>query len=316
MAARRSGGHVEQVLMANLDQVVAVQSLRRTGAPSGLCRPPAGGGRALRRQRRPGAQQGGPGPAVSSELTAEDPWNYYLELGYVVVGLGGLRAGIDGIARRADRPHLPADRRLGRGQEHPAERDPAGPASAGQRGDGQRPAWAGTPPPAPSCSPWRMGGFIADSPGHPGFRSLGYGSAGGAGLFPDFREPAPACHFRTCLHRDEPGCGVKEAVAARSPPGGTRPIWPCWRIWKSGRRGRLPRRSEGGPRRPVAGSDRVEPDGLFGPRAAACPGAGCRSADASGSCSAWSVAHQPGRVCPEDWEIWPSSHIFRGLPGP
>ena len=57
------------------------------------------------------------------------------------------------------------------------------------------------------------GGWIADSPGLRGFDPWDIDPAQLRDYFPDFTEPAVDCRFRMCLHRDEPGCGVKVRVA-------------------------------------------------------------------------------------------------------
>jgi len=60
--------------------------------------------------------------------------------------------------------------------------------------------------------PLRDGGFIADSPGIRGFDPWDMDPQVVRDYFPDFVEPGQTCHYRTCLHRDEPRCGVKDAV--------------------------------------------------------------------------------------------------------
>jgi len=61
--------------------------------------------------------------------------------------------------------------------------------------------------------PLEGGGFIADSPGIRGFDPWDMDPLAARDYFPDFREPSLECHYRTCMHRDEPKCGVKAAVA-------------------------------------------------------------------------------------------------------
>lgn len=58
------------------------------------------------------------------------------------------------------------------------------------------------------------GGLIADAPGftHQVFSGLEPRELGD--LFIDFTRPAANCRFDDCLHRAEPDCGVKAAVAA------------------------------------------------------------------------------------------------------
>jgi ribosome biogenesis GTPase len=57
------------------------------------------------------------------------------------------------------------------------------------------------------------GGYLADSPGLRGFDLWDLDPQALAGCFLDFSAPAQDCRFRSCWHRDEPGCGVKAAVA-------------------------------------------------------------------------------------------------------
>ena len=62
--------------------------------------------------------------------------------------------------------------------------------------------------------PLQSGALVADTPG---FRELGFWRVSAddlRGFFPEFRELAAACRFRTCSHSVEPGCAVLEAVRA------------------------------------------------------------------------------------------------------
>ncbi len=68
--------------------------------------------------------------------------------------------------------------------------------------------------------PLRQGGFIADSPGLRGFDAWDLAPEDLRECFPDFVQPNLECRFRSCLHRDEPSCGVKAAVTR-----GTLPAW-------------------------------------------------------------------------------------------
>ncbi|MDI3299192.1 MAG: ribosome small subunit-dependent GTPase A [Bacillota bacterium] len=65
------------------------------------------------------------------------------------------------------------------------------------------------------------GGWVADTPG---FVRLDPPELDEAGelrhYFPEFEEPAASCRFRDCLHVDEPGCAVAEAVARGEIDGG------------------------------------------------------------------------------------------------
>lgn len=61
---------------------------------------------------------------------------------------------------------------------------------------------------------WEDGSSVIDTPG---IRSLGIGDLDKGGLadfFPEFGACSGGCKYRDCLHLHEPGCAVKEAVAA------------------------------------------------------------------------------------------------------
>ena len=66
--------------------------------------------------------------------------------------------------------------------------------------------------------PLTGGGFIADSPGLRGFDPWDIEPRDLRDYFPDFQDLALTCRYRTCLHRDEPDCGVKSAVAVGALP--------------------------------------------------------------------------------------------------
>ncbi len=62
--------------------------------------------------------------------------------------------------------------------------------------------------------PLANGGYVIDTPG---VRELGFWGIYKRdlpGYFVEFRQYAPACQFGDCTHIHEPGCAVKEAVAA------------------------------------------------------------------------------------------------------
>lgn len=214
MAARRSGGHVEQVLMANLDQVVAVQSLREPTPQKGFV------DRLLvaaERFRVAGVlvlnkcdlQPGDDGPS---------PWSYFEELGYRVVWtsaetgqgveeLAGLLAGrislligASGVGKSTLLNAIEPGLRLRVGEV--TEKTGLGRHTTTRT----------------ELFPLRSGGFIADSPGIRGFDPWDIDPADLRDYFPDFGEPGHDCRFRDCLHRDEADCGVKRAVAAGEVP--------------------------------------------------------------------------------------------------
>lgn len=57
------------------------------------------------------------------------------------------------------------------------------------------------------------GGFVADTPGFTSLEIDFIDKDELSGLFPDFLI-AENCKFKNCLHINEPGCGIKEAVAS------------------------------------------------------------------------------------------------------
>ena len=58
------------------------------------------------------------------------------------------------------------------------------------------------------------GGGIIDTPGMREFGLVDISKQELSGYFPEMRVLAGQCQFNNCLHRDEPGCKVKEAVSA------------------------------------------------------------------------------------------------------
>lgn len=56
------------------------------------------------------------------------------------------------------------------------------------------------------------GGYVADTPGFSQLDFTGLEAADLAACFPEFAPLSAACKFRGCLHRNEPGCKVKEAA--------------------------------------------------------------------------------------------------------
>jgi ribosome biogenesis GTPase len=56
------------------------------------------------------------------------------------------------------------------------------------------------------------GGQVADTPGFSQLSFQGFEPTELSDCFPEFRERAAGCRFRGCLHVEEPGCEVKEAV--------------------------------------------------------------------------------------------------------
>ena len=54
---------------------------------------------------------------------------------------------------------------------------------------------------------------LIDSPGFQEFGLRQIDAQQLPGLMPDLREPAQACRFYNCTHRQEPECGVQAALA-------------------------------------------------------------------------------------------------------
>lgn len=60
--------------------------------------------------------------------------------------------------------------------------------------------------------PLASGGHVADTPGFSQLTFKGFEPEDLSDCFPEYRERADQCRFRGCLHQNEPGCAVKEAV--------------------------------------------------------------------------------------------------------
>lgn len=58
--------------------------------------------------------------------------------------------------------------------------------------------------------------LIADTPGFSSYEVFDFPIEELGNYFPEIREVAPGCRFRTCSHINEPGCAVKEAVEVGS----------------------------------------------------------------------------------------------------
>jgi len=220
LAARRSGGRTEQVLMANLDQVVAIQSLREPSPQTGFV------DRLLVAAERFGVT----GVLVLNKCDLVDDledgapevrkWDYFTDLGYKVIwtsaesGRGiselqetltdciSLLIGASGVGKstllNVIQPGLKlrvneVTEKTGLGR-HTTTRT--------------------------ELFPLQGGGYIADSPGIRGFDPWDIDPEQVRTYFPDFTEGSLVCKFRTCLHRDEPQCGVKAMIKA-----GKIPVW-------------------------------------------------------------------------------------------
>ncbi|MFY9117037.1 MAG: ribosome small subunit-dependent GTPase A [Bacteroidales bacterium] len=60
--------------------------------------------------------------------------------------------------------------------------------------------------------PLRTGGFVIDSPGIKGFGLIDMTREEISHYFPEIFKQAKYCFYNSCLHAEEPGCAVKEAV--------------------------------------------------------------------------------------------------------
>jgi ribosome biogenesis GTPase / thiamine phosphate phosphatase len=58
-----------------------------------------------------------------------------------------------------------------------------------------------------------FGGLLIDTPGIKEFGLVGLEKAELSGYFPEMRTRLQDCQFNNCLHAEEPGCAIKEAVA-------------------------------------------------------------------------------------------------------
>jgi ribosome biogenesis GTPase len=213
MAARRSGGRTEQVLMANLDQVVAIQSLVEPAPQTGFV------DRLLVAAERFGVEgvlvlnKCDLVPDLENDASGKAKWDYFTGLGYRVVwasaesGRGveefrdvltdriSLMIGASGVGKstllNVIQPGLSlrvneVTEKTGLGK-HTTTRT--------------------------ELFPLKDGGFIADSPGIRGFDPWDIDPDQVRTYFPDFTEGSQDCKFRTCVHRDEPQCGVKSLVS-------------------------------------------------------------------------------------------------------
>lgn len=214
-AAARSGGNVEQVLVANLDQVVAVQSLTEPTPQSGFM------DRVLVAAERYAVA----GILVlnktdlASPAAADRPWTYFAQLGYRVIrtsaadgtGLPELSAVLAGkISIMLGASGVGKSSLLNAIQPGLGLRVAA---VTGKTGLGRHTTTR------TELYPLEGGGYLADSPGLRGLLPWDIAPEALRDYFPEFRQPAGLCRYRTCLHRDEPDCGVKQEVAAGAIPG-------------------------------------------------------------------------------------------------
>ena len=62
--------------------------------------------------------------------------------------------------------------------------------------------------------PLPEGGFLVDTPGIKGFGLVTLERDTLNHHFPEFFRRLPECKFHNCVHQNEPGCAVRDAVAA------------------------------------------------------------------------------------------------------
>jgi ribosome biogenesis GTPase len=214
-AARRSGGHIEQVLMANLDQVVVVQSVAEP-APQGCLVD-----RLLVAAARYDAEQVLCLNKIDLDpAAAADPrWDYYARIGVAVVRASAATG--EGVPELASRLRDRISILLGpSGVGKSSLLNAIQPGLALRTGEVTGKTGLGRHVTTHTeLFPLAGGGFIADSPGLRGFDPWELAPEDLRHEFVDFAGPADACRFRSCLHRDEPSCGVKQAVATGTLPG-------------------------------------------------------------------------------------------------
>jgi len=215
-SSRRGGNRLEQVMMANLDQMVVVQSVRRPDPAQGFV------DRLLAAAEKYEVE----GVICLNKCDldpdgAADPrWDYYGGLGYrilrtsaetgagvdelrdVLRGRISLLLGASGVGKSSLLQLIQPGLKLRTGEVT----DKTG---LGRHITTRTDLFA-----------LDGGGFIADSPGIRGFDPGNVEPADLRLYFPDMEEPGLHCRFSTCLHRDEPDCGVKLAVAS-----GELPAW-------------------------------------------------------------------------------------------
>jgi ribosome biogenesis GTPase len=65
----------------------------------------------------------------------------------------------------------------------------------------------------PEMHPLPGGGYVIDTPGIRGFGVIDFDRYEIYHFFPEIFRASPGCRFYNCLHLNEPGCAVREAVA-------------------------------------------------------------------------------------------------------
>jgi len=208
MSSKRDRGRIEQVMMANLDQIVVVQSLRQPDPVAGFVdrllvaaeRFDVAGVLCLNKVD------------LDPEAAADNRWNHYTDIGYTLLrssaetgegveefhdllqgkislllgasgtGKSSLLAAATGLVLRV--AEVTEKTGLGR---HTTTRTDLFPLSGG--------------------------GYIADSPGIRGFDAWDLEPQDLREFLPEFVGPGSRCRFSSCVHRDEPNCAVLADVA-------------------------------------------------------------------------------------------------------
>jgi len=209
MSSRRDRGRVEQVLMANLDQVVVVQSVSRPDPVAGFVdrllvaaeRYDVDGVLCLNKVD------------LAPEVAAEERWNYYETIGCSILRTSAETGdGVEdfGAALRGRTSVLLGA--SGTGKSSLLARATGMELRVGdvteKTGLGRHTTTL------TELFPLDGGGFIADTPGIRGFDAWDLEPTDLREFFPDYHAPGAECRFSSCIHRDEPDCGVKAAVEA------------------------------------------------------------------------------------------------------
>jgi ribosome biogenesis GTPase len=212
-SSRRERGRREQVLMANLDQIVAVQSLRQPSPVDGFI------DRLLLVAERYAVR----GVLCLNKVDldpegAADPrWDHYGRLGYSVLRTSAETGeGVAAFGQILDGRISLLIGASGTGKSSLLARATGLDLRVGEvtakTGLGRHTTTR------TELFPLAGGGYIADSAGIRGFDPWGVEPQELRHWFPEFLDPAQHCRFATCLHRDEPGCGVKAALRTGEVP--------------------------------------------------------------------------------------------------
>ena len=208
MSSKRDRGRVEQVLMANLDQVVVVQSVSRPDPVAGFVdrllvaaeRFAVDGALCLNKVD------------LAPEVAAEARWGYYERLGCRILKTSAETG--EGVAEFA--ALLRGKTSLLLGASGTGKSSLLARATGMELRVGEVTEKTGLGRHTTTLTelfPLAAGGFIADSPGIRGFEAWDLEAVELRDAFPDFHEPGSRCRFSTCIHRDEPDCGVKADIA-------------------------------------------------------------------------------------------------------